>query len=72
MSTFRPDRTRCRRTMWRGPRLSQWQPPLDYVLGWAVSKIEASDYLRRTPAAFFGVTGVAACFLLGATVGVLA
>ena len=39
------------------------QPPLDYLLGWLVAKVARSDWVRRAPAAIFGVAGVALCFL---------
>ena len=40
------------------------QPPLDYLLGWTLAKFARSDWVRRAPSAFFGVVGVALCFLL--------
>lgn len=42
----------------------QQQPPLDYIIGWALHNIEDSDRMRRAPAAFFGVLSVVACFAL--------
>ncbi|MCK4658993.1 MAG: glycosyltransferase family 39 protein [Phycisphaerae bacterium] len=43
---------------------TEGQPPLDYLLGWALTKIEKSVWMMRAPAAFFGVLGVGACFLV--------
>jgi len=40
------------------------QPQLDYLLGWALAKVEDSDWMRRFPAALFGVIGVAGCAIL--------
>jgi len=43
---------------------SSGQPPLDPLMGWAAGKISRSDWMRRAPAAFFGVLGVGLCYLL--------
>lgn len=42
----------------------QRQPPADYLIGWLLAKVHRSDWVRRAPAAFFGVLGVALCFAL--------
>jgi len=42
----------------------QQQPPLDYLIGWALGHVDDSVWTMRAPAAFFGVVGVAFCFLL--------
>ena len=42
----------------------QRQPPADYLIGWLLAKVHRSDWMRRAPAAFFGVLGVALCFAL--------
>ncbi len=42
----------------------QQQPPLDYLIGWALAYVDDSVWTMRAPAAFFGVVGVAFCFLL--------
>ncbi len=53
------------------------QPPLDCAIGWALAKISRTIWTVRAPAAFFGVCGVGAVFLLArrlfdARVGLLA
>jgi len=40
------------------------QPPLDYLIGAAVYRVSGSTWALRAPAAFFGVAGVGALFLL--------
>lgn len=40
------------------------QPPLDYLLGWAVTKIARNAWMMRAPAAFFGVAGAGLLFVL--------
>lgn len=40
------------------------QPPLDYLIGWALARFDNSLWTMRAPAAFFGTLGAAACFVL--------
>lgn len=42
----------------------QGQPPLDYLIGWLLTRVHRSDWMRRMPAAVFGILGVALCFAL--------
>jgi hypothetical protein len=44
------------------------QPPLDYVLGWAIAKVTDGTAAMRLPAAVFGTLSVAATFLLFAPI----
>ncbi|MCB9850120.1 MAG: glycosyltransferase family 39 protein [Phycisphaerales bacterium] len=53
------------------------QPPLDYLIGWAVTMVARTTWMMRAPAASFGVAGVAMLFVLarrwfGAGAGLLA
>lgn len=40
------------------------QPPLDYLLGWAIHKIDPSLWAMRAPAAAFGIVSIALTYLL--------
>lgn len=40
------------------------QPPLDYLLGWAIYQIKPSLWAMRAPAAAFGIISIALTFLL--------
>jgi 4-amino-4-deoxy-L-arabinose transferase-like glycosyltransferase len=40
------------------------QPPLDYLIGWAVTRIAPTTWMMRAPAACFGVAGIVMLYLL--------
>jgi len=53
------------------------QPPLDFLIGWLVTKVARTTWMMRFPAACFGVASVAALYFLvrrlfGAGAGLLA